>query len=149
MLACVDTAENEPLKAWRKLSSFSHSPPQDREAREEARGDRGARDDDDERSLADRAAPCEDLPAAASWVRCAIDGGDPRVEVVLQRVDEVYAAVAATALLALGAVERVIGWENFLILFPSFDSVPTTPDEAAVWVDREQLARSVEVMQQR
>ena len=56
---------------------------------------------------------------------------------------EVKIAIGAILLTALADVEKIIGLQNFLILFPSLTKVPLTADEASNWIDTEMLEHSV------
>lgn len=60
--------------------------------------------------------------------------------------DEVWAAIAGINLAALVGVEKILGKEDFLALFPAFAAVPATLEEAAAWIDRDRLKGSVERM---
>ncbi|GAB5416546.1 MAG: hypothetical protein Crog4KO_34160 [Crocinitomicaceae bacterium] len=57
--------------------------------------------------------------------------------------DEAYAAIGAIILTSLYALDKSIGWDNLQKLFPALNVLPSSPEEAAFVVDKDQLANSL------
>ena len=60
---------------------------------------------------------------------------------------EVEAAVSAIFITAFDVVNKIIGPENFSLLFPSLESVPSSESEAMRWIDLDMLHKSFKCLQ--
>ncbi len=58
-------------------------------------------------------------------------------------IDEIYAAILLIIATAFAAVEKLVGSEGFLKLFPAFHNFPESSAEAAYWIDQDQFSRSM------
>lgn len=66
-----------------------------------------------------------------------------RTKIPGMTADEAYAAIGATILGSIDALDKAIGWDNLQKLFPALKALPTSAEDAAFLVDKDQLAHSI------